>query len=119
MVVTGLKEDPQKDARSLIKDFISNTLKIKDVDVGAAYRLGSPQPENDNYSRPIVVSFANLAQRNKIWRQRFITTDGNGDNVVRIQAYLPKQLRKDIQLMYKVVRAASAIPEYQSARVRE
>lgn len=119
LVFTGLSEDPQKDTRSIVKDFITNTMNVKDVNVGTAYRLGSPQPENPSYSRPIVVSFANLAHRNKIWRQRKAISDQNGDISVRVQADLPKKLRKDTQLLYKVMKAASAIPEFQSVRVRD
>lgn len=120
LVFTGLQEDPQKDTRAIVKDFVSNTLNLKDVNVGSALRIGSPQSENSNHNRPVAVSFANLAHRNKIWRNRNnISGNNDGDNVVRIHADLPKQLRKDVQVLYKVMKVASAIPEYQSIRIRD
>lgn len=119
LVIIGLKEDPQENTRSAVKDFISNTMNIKDVSVTSAQRLGSTQEGDSDHSRPIAVSFPNLAHRNKVWRQRKTVTIEGSDSIVRIQADLPKKLRKDKQLLYKVLKVASTIPEFQSARVRD
>lgn len=118
LFILGLKETPEENTRNIVKDFISNNMKIKDVNVNSAHRLGSAQEGDSDHIRPIVISFANLAHRNKIWRQRREVTNEE-DNVVKVQADLPKKLRKDTQLLYKVLKAASAIPEFQTARVRD
>lgn len=117
IVISGLKEEPQEDTRKIVKDFITKTMNINDITVGSAHRMGSYQEGNTRF-RPIVVSFANLHHRNKIWRKRKDFTNDDGADV-KVHADLPKKLRYDTQLLYKVMRAASAIPEYRSARIRD
>lgn len=71
------------------------------------------------YARPIIVTFNNLSQRNKIWRTRAKINNENSDPIVRIQADLPKVLREGVQALYKVKNAASKIEEFQSVKVRD
>lgn len=46
-----------------------------------------------------------------------IVEDEEG-NIVRIQADMPKQLRDDVRVLYRVAKAAALIPDFQSAVVR-
>lgn len=117
LVVVGLQEDPDKDTHILIKNFFTDSLKLKNVKFDVAYRLGSPSSDSSSsYARPIMVHFPLLPQRNRVWRKRLAVP---GDLRVRIHADLPKQLRDDVQALYKVAKAASSTGRYQSASVRD
>lgn len=119
LIITGLPEDSTKSVFELTKDFLGNTLGIKDVDIGSPYRIGSPPGTDSSYARPIFIKFQHISHRNKVWRKRQEITAEDGVNVTRIQADIPKKLREDLRTMYRIVKAASTIPKYQSAAVRE
>lgn len=118
LIILGLKEHATSSTYSVVKAFFKNTLKLSRLSVDVAYRLGSPPPEGSDYIRPILVTFPFIADRNAVWKRRNDVSKKDKDRI-RIQADLPKQLREDIQLLYRVARAASKIPQYRSAIVRE
>lgn len=67
LVVSGLDEDPNKDTSTLVKDFFSDSLKLKKVPFQSAHRLGSaPTDTSTRYVRPILVRFNNVAIRNRV-----------------------------------------------------
>lgn len=118
LVITGLKEDASKAPLTTAKNFFSSTLKIKDVNLDVAYRLGTAPEEGSTYSRPLVVRFPNMADRDKVWKNKTDITEDDG-KVIRIQTDVPKRLRDDSQLLRRVAKAASVMPKYSSARVRD
>lgn len=118
LVITGLKEDKDKTPWDSAKDFLSNTLKIKDLQYDVAYRLGAAPSEESSYARPLVVRFNSVAHRDKVWKHKIDITDEDGQRV-RIHADLPKRLRADSQLLHRVQRAASGMAKYKSARVKD
>lgn len=118
LVVVGLEEDTNKETSAIIRDFFVNSLKLKGVKFGTAYRIGST-PSSTSYARPILVHFPLLPQRNRVWRKRSSAQEGTDTQRVRVYADLPKQLRDDIQGMYKVARAANKSGNYHSVRVRD
>lgn len=118
LIIIGLPEEDQPPFASA-KELISSTMGIKNVHIDVAYRLGSPPPEGSNYARPILIRFPHIADRNKVWKRKSVITSEDGHTVIRIQQDLPKQLRQDLQLLHRVVRAASAFPKYKSARVQD
>lgn len=67
---------------------------------------------------PTYVKFARLADRNVIWKKKNNITAKEGEHRVMIQVDLAKNLRADVQLLYRVVRAASSMPDFQTAMVR-
>lgn len=122
LVVMGMEEDEGKTPLELVKDHFSKSLKIKNISI-AAYRVGSPTDSStdssSSYSRPIMVRFNNLVHRNRVWRKRAVVSSENGTSKIKIQADLPKPLREGMQVMYRVLRAATKIPEYASANIND
>lgn len=83
-----------------------------------AYRLGAAPPTDSTYARPLVVRFPTVAQRDKDWSGKTDITDEDGQKI-RISADLPRHLREDSQLLHRVQRAASKIPRYKAATVKD
>lgn len=53
LVIKGLEENKEKDTLTLVREFVSNTLGVKNVTVNAAHRIG-PQPgEDSTYARSL------------------------------------------------------------------
>lgn len=118
LVIIGLQEDDQAPLKTA-SDFISSTLGIKDVQVDVAYRLGQPPQEGSSYARPIWMHFVRLADRNKVWREKTVITSEDGQQKIRIQQDLPKQLREVAQLLHRILKVAAAHPKYKSARIQD
>lgn len=119
LVVLGLAEDEQKETIALAQDFFSNTMKISNVIVNDAYRIGSQPEGGSNYARPLVVKFNNLSHRNRVWRKRMTITGEDDSQKIRVLADVPKPLREGVKLMYNVLRAASGLEEYKHVMVRD
>lgn len=120
VVIIGLPEHATNNAYSVATTFFRTTLKIrKRLEVETAYRIGQTPPEGSHYIRPLVVKFAKQPDRNLIWRQRNYIPQVEGNQRIRIQADLPKQLRDDISTLYRVARATSSMEEFQAATVRD
>lgn len=119
LVVVGLPEIPDKDTPTVVSEFFSNTLKVNNIQIGSAYRMGSESADSsDPYTRPILVHFPILPQRNRVWRKRSSIPGQENVQKVRIHADLPKELRDGVQALYMVAKAASSSDKYQTARVR-
>lgn len=119
LIILGLKEHPSNSAYAVVKGFFRNVLKLYRLNIATAYRLGTAPPEGSNYNRPILVTFPFLADRNAVWRKKNGNITPDDHDKIKIQADLPKQLREDLQLLHRVARAASKLPQYQSATVRD
>lgn len=119
LVFLGLAEEEQKTTSEVVQNFISNTLKVADVTVADAYRMG-PQPEADvQYNRPILVKFSKFYHRNAVWKRRVVPSGEDNPSQIRIKADLPKPLREGLKLMHTVVRAAASHDEYKNAKVKD
>lgn len=118
-MISGLEEDSNKSASESTKEFIESILGLKKINIKEAYRIGSPPKEGSTYCRPIIVKFFNITHRNKVWRKRHNIKNEKEGNTVRIQADLPKKLREDLRTLYRIVKAASQMPEYRSAVIRD
>lgn len=119
LIITGLQEDKDKSTLTLVQEHVENSMKIQEVTINSAYRIG-PQPgEDSNYDRPIIVKFHNIMHRNIVWKNRVEITRDDCDKKIRIQADLPKALREGVQNLYKVAKAATKFPEYENAQVRD
>lgn len=115
--VVGLEESDEKSPLELVQDHFSNALKVKDVEIKKAYRIGAQPDAGSSYCRPIVVRFLNLDNRNKVWREKTDITTEDGKRMIRIQADLPKPLREGMQAMYRVLKAAEKIKEFETAKI--
>lgn len=118
IVITGLKEDPNTTPLALAKDFLKTTLKIKDLSVGVAYRIGTAPPEDSLYARPLVVKFNDAASRDKVWKLKTDITGEDGRKI-RVQADVPKRLRDESQLLHRVAKAAAKLPKYKSPKIKD
>lgn len=119
LVIMGLAEEEQKGTVEVVKDFISNTLKVTGAEVIDADRLG-PQPEDGiQYNRPILVKFRKFYQRNAVWKKRTVLSGEDNSSRIRVQADLPKPLREGLKSMHRVVRAAASFDEYKNAKVKD
>lgn len=78
-----------------------------------------PPQQGSAYARPILAKFADISIRNAVWRRRKEVKQDNDGNSPRILADLPKQLRDDLYIMYKIVNAASNYYNLSSAEVRD
>lgn len=63
-------EDENSSAFSHASNFFKTKLKLTSVAMDVAYRLGQPPAPGSPYSRPIVVRFLSMADRNLVWRKR-------------------------------------------------
>lgn len=118
LVVIGLPEDQTKDTQTLVTEYLRDTLKISNAGIKVAYRIGAEPKENSKYNRPILIKFQKASFRNSLWKKRTETTAEEGQTRIRIQADLPKKLRDDVRVLYRVAKAAASIPEYQTAVIR-
>lgn len=117
LIIIGMSEDPNKSTPSLVKDFFTKVLNLRNMEMNTAFRLGSQPGEDSDYNRPIVVKFNYLTHRNAVWRKRNAVPKEDNGNQIRIQADLPKALREGVQKLYKITRAAANIKGFESARV--
>lgn len=118
LVLIGIPEHDQDSAYTQASRFFKNKLKLSKLSIDVAYRLGKLSNQDSSYSRPIVVKFSYVADRHTVWAKRNnIPNDGQA-TPIRIQADIPKQLREDLQILYRVQRAAQNIPQYQTAEVK-
>lgn len=120
LIVVGLAEEGDSSAVEQVKNFFKQTLKIKEVFIKSAYRIGDKPDDGSGYARPISVKFRNVADRNHVWRNRMdITSTHSEHSKIRVLADLPKPLREGIQALYKVANAAAKMDKFRSAKVRE
>lgn len=117
LIIAGLQEDDNKDTSLAVTDLFKTLGKNK---VGAfqAYRLGHRRPNDNTYRRPIIVEFAHLPDRNRIWRKRALVKSEEGEQKTKIQADLPKLLRDELNILYRIKRAAANTKEFKSVVVQ-
>lgn len=118
LVLLGIKEHEQDSAFTQASNFFNKYLKLSNLSMDIAYRVGTPPAPDSSYTRPIIVKFSRLSDRNSIWKKRNDFSREGQVKFVRIQADLPKQLREDLQILYRVQRAALKSDKYQTAEVK-
>lgn len=117
IVVTGLEEDSSKPPASVAEELFK-TLGVANFTIKEAWRMGQKPPESSSYCRPIVVKFKHLDDLNKIWRKRMNFTPEEGKQRIKIHADLPKQLRDEINILYRISRAAAKLEEFKAVMIR-
>lgn len=119
-MVIGLPEHESDNSTSVALKFFKKELKIrKRLEIETAYRIGQIPSGGNPYIRPLIVKFAKLPDRNLIWRHRNNISQEEGQQRIRIQADLPKKLRDDVSMLYRVARAASTMEEFKSVKVTD
>lgn len=119
IIITGLPEQEPLTSFSVVLQFLKNQLKLRRLQIDSVIRIGHASTDNQSYIRPLLVRFYNLADRNLVWRRRHNIQQTEDQPRVKIQADLPKKLRDDVNILYRVVRAASGIEEFKSAVVKD
>lgn len=119
LVITALPEQPNLSAYAEAKQFLKDQFNISKPNLDNAYRLGLPPQEGSTYARPLVIAFTFLVDRNQIWRKRGDIKQTQGQKEIHMQLDIPKKLREDLQVLYRVVKAASLITEYKTASIRD
>lgn len=118
LILRGISESDRDSAFSQATNFFSSNMKLSGLSIDVAYRLGKPLIQDSTYNRPIVVKFSKIADRNKVWKKRKdISQQGKGKSVY-IQPDIPKQLREDLQILYRVQNAALKTNQYRTVEVR-
>lgn len=116
LIFAGMEEDHTKSLINSAKD-LCRSLGVDRVNIYDAFRLGSPPQEGSTYCRPLVVRFSKLSDRNRVWRKRNEVNSEEG-RPIKIQADLPKKLRDETGILYRVTRAAANFKKYKKAAVR-
>lgn len=120
LVIIGLPENEASNTFSVVINFLKTQLKVKKrIQIYAAYRMGRVPQDGHPYIRPIMVKFSNLADRNLIWKMRNDIIQNDEQTKVKIQADLPKLLRDNAYILYRVVEAASSMDDFKTAMVKD
>lgn len=116
VIIIGLEENSDKSTRAVVSDLLKKLGEEK-INLTDAFRLGTAR-DDPTYHRPIKVKFFHLADRNRVWRKRFNITAEDGARKVKIQADLPKELREETGILYRISRAAAKFENYRSVMIR-
>lgn len=118
LVLRGISESGRESAFTQASNFFTSKMNLSNLSIDVAYRLGKPLVHDSSYDRPIVVKFSKISDRNTVWKKRNnISQQGRGKSV-RIQPDVPKQLREDLQILYRVQNAAQKTNQYRTVEVR-
>lgn len=102
LILVGLREDKAKDNMDLAKSFFKDRMATPDIELRTVYRLGKPKGKSP---RLLLVKFANMMHRNKIWFAKSKITPEEG-NKIWIQEDLPKPLKNVHRTLYRVLKKA-------------
>lgn len=119
LVLLGISENTADNPRAQAVQFFKDEFKLTKLSISTAYRIGKVPAQDSSYVRPILVKFTNTIDRNRVWRKRKEIKEDQNGNLPRIQPDMPKQLREDLQIMYRVINEASTYDDYQSAEIRD
>lgn len=118
LVIRGIQEHETDSAFSQAANFFKTSLNLSRISIDVAYRLGKPPSQGSSYVRPIVVKFSKISDRNTVWKKRNVIPQQGRGKTIRIQADIPKQLREDLHILYRVHNAAQKTNQYQSIEVK-
>lgn len=116
VIILGLEEDSGKSVKSTVINLFKKLGEEK-LSIIDAYRLG-PDRSDPSYQRPIKVRFSQVIERNKIWRKRNSIPVEEGARKIKIQADLPKELREETNILYRITRAAANNKNFKSMSIR-
>lgn len=122
IIITGIPEQENTSTYSEALNFFKSNLKIrKRLSINTAHRLGRSPSEESSYIRPILVKFHSLTDRNLVWKMRkeIHAQEQEDQQRIKIQADIPKKLRDGMATMYRVVKAASGMAEFNSATIKD
>lgn len=115
LIIVGLREAKEGSDLKLVKSFFSTRMGIPDIDIKVVYRLGkTPGPK----PRPVLVKFAHLGDRNKVWYTKSKIKQEEGSQVW-LQEDLPKLAKNAHRNLYRVLKKARSLrEEFPDAHIR-
>lgn len=119
IVIIALPEQQDISTFSVVLTFFKSQLKLNRIWIETAYRMGRTPTEERPYTRPIMVRFASMVDRNQVWKKRFDIPQTEGQAKIKIQADLPKKLRDANSILYRVVKEASSMEHFKDAMVKD
>lgn len=119
LIFTGIQENARVPDIAKIRNTCSSFLKLKNLSINAAYRMGS-RSQGSNRPRPIMVHFGSMPDRNRVWRAKKGLQRGTGSNIW-IQEDMPRSLKEDLRVLLKVAKHAATLDkeEYKSIKVKD
>lgn len=118
LVFLGIPEHERDSAFTQALNFCKSSLHVNKPSIDVAYRMGRQPSPDSTYTRPIIVKFSRIADRNSVWMKRNEISQDRRAKPIRIQADIPKQLREDLQILYRVKNAAIQSNQYQTVEVK-
>lgn len=120
LIITNLPEKEDQNDTLEVNTFFKNQLKLtRKMHYDAVYRIGRSTQEDRSYNRPLLVKFSKLIDRNLVWRQRHDIPQAKDQPKIKIQADLPKKLRDNTNILYRIIKAASGMEDFKSAFIRD
>lgn len=105
LLVFGIADyDSTSDDLKAVRDFFKFEMGLTGLKIKVTYRLGNFRPGSVS-NRPIVVKFANIADKWVVWNNKSRIRH-NREAPVRIQLDLPKQLREENRVLQRVAKIA-------------
>lgn len=119
LIFTGVPEGGGYSDSRLLRDILRVGLGLNDIHVDAAFRMDG-QRANSLRSRPLMVRFAFLADRRRVWQAKKRLQQGEY-NYIWIQEDMPRELKEDLRILLRVAKRAEATQkdEYRDLRVRD
>lgn len=115
LILVGLKEEKDIDDMVTAKSFFKDRMAIPDVELKVVYRLGK---QRGNAPRLLLVKFANIVHRNKVWFAKSNISPKEGEKVW-IQEDLPKPLKNVHRTLYRVLKKARSLGDrFPNAQIR-
>lgn len=118
LIIWGIQEHDRDSAFTQASNFFNTNLNLSRLSIDVAYPRGNPPTQGSSYNRPIVVKFSKISDRNTVWKTRNDISQQGSSKSIRIQPDIPKQLREDLQILYRVQNAARKTNQYQNVEVR-
>lgn len=119
LILSGVPENERVPDIAKVCNICSSSLKLSNLSIDSATRMGA-QAHSSDRPRPILVHFANIADRRKVW-QAIKKLQKKAGNKIGVQEDMPRALREDLRVLIKVAKQAASLgkEEYNSIRVRD
>lgn len=108
LIVVGIHEAQEGETDlQLVTNLITGRMGISNVDIKMVYRLGKLGASGH---RPILVRFANIPQRNKVWFAKSkLKQENDQERKVWLQEDLPKRVKDARKNLYSIFKKAKTL----------
>lgn len=115
IIIQGIPENDDETENRLyvkVRSFLNNNVGITDIGFDICHRLGAKNNRGDERDCRVIVKFAYLRDRNRVWEARSTLKNSN----YRLILDKPRSVKEREALSFKIVKAAQASPEFRSAK---